>query len=42
MNLLHDNPPNIIDHTIHDDLGSIMLTDAKNYGLSTLPEKGLQ
>jgi trimethylamine--corrinoid protein Co-methyltransferase len=39
--LLSDNPPDIVDSSIKEDLRSIMLTDAKNYGLATLPEKGL-
>ena len=39
--LLRDNPPDVIDQAVNQDLHSIMLTDAKNYGLSTLPEEGL-
>ncbi len=39
--LLSDNPPDVVDQAVQEDLHSIMLSDAKNYGLSALPEKGL-
>jgi trimethylamine--corrinoid protein Co-methyltransferase len=39
--LLKENPPEVVDQTIQEDLHSIMLSDANNYGLAALPDKGL-
>ena len=39
--IMKDNPPDVVDRAIQEDLHSIMLSDAKNHGQTALPEKGL-
>ncbi len=36
--LLKENPPSPLDESIHRELHKIMISDAKNYGISSLPE----
>ncbi len=38
--LLRENPPDVVKKAVDKDFSCIMLSNAKNYGLNALPEKG--